>query len=380
MAEKRDYYAVLGIPKTASLDDIKKAYRELARKYHPDVTKEDPKVAEERFKEISEAYEVLVDDDKRKMYDQFGHAGVSQQFGPGGFQWSDFTHQGDIRDIFGDLGDFGFGGSLFDMFFGRGIGGRNRGPHQGQSLRYDLEISLEEAAAGGEREIEIPRSVECDACHGTGAKDGKVATCPNCGGRGQISNVQRRGYSQFVTVTACPRCGGSGKLAEARCPKCGGRGVLIKHSKIAMDIPKGAESGMKLRFAGAGDASPDGGPPGDLFVVVHVREHEAFKRDGSDLWIEWPVSFSQAALGADIEVPTIEGKAVLSVPPGTQGSAVLRMKGNGLPRLDGRGKGDQYVRVQIRVPKKLSAEQKQLLKRFEELDASRKGLFDRFKG
>jgi molecular chaperone DnaJ len=380
MAEKRDYYQVLDVLKTASIDEIKKAYRALARKYHPDVTKEDPKVAEERFKEISEAYEVLVDEDKRKMYDQFGHAGVSQQFGPGGFQWSDFTHQGDIRDIFGDLGETGLGGGLFDMFFGRGFGGANLGPHQGQSLRYDIEIGLEEAAAGGEREIEIPRSVECDACHGTGAKDGKVTTCPSCGGRGQTSKVQRRGNSQYVTVTACPRCGGSGKLAEARCPKCGVRGVLIKHTKINIGIPKGVDSGMKLRFAGAGDASPDGGPPGDLFVVVHVREHGLFKREGSDLWIEWPLSFSQAAAGAEIEVPIIDGKALLSVPPGTQGSSLLRMKGNGLPRPDGRGKGDQYVRIQIKVPRKLSPEQKTLLKRFDELEAAKKGgILDRFK-
>jgi molecular chaperone DnaJ len=379
MPEKRDYYEVLGVPKTASVDDLKKAYRELARKYHPDVTKEDKTHAEERFKEISEAYEVLVDEEKRKLYDQYGHAGLSGQFSNGGFQWSDFSHASDVRDIFGDMSS-GFGGSLFDMLFGMGgMGGRSRGPHQGQSLRYDIEINLEEAAIGGKRDISIPRTVQCELCHGTGAKDGKVTSCSQCGGKGQISQVQQRGYSRFVSVSVCPKCRGSGKIVQERCPKCEGRGVELKHSKISIDIPKGIDSGMRLRFSGAGDASPDGGPAGDLYVVVHVKEHEVFKREGADIWLDWPVEFTEAALGAEVEVPTLEGKAMLSVPAGTQDDTVMRMRGNGLPRIEGRGKGDEFVRIKIKVPKKLSPEQKELLRRFAEHGPSKKSLFDRFK-
>jgi molecular chaperone DnaJ len=376
MAEKRDYYEALGVPKTASIDDIKKAYRELARRYHPDVTKEDKAHAEERFKEISEAYEVLVDVEKRKLYDQYGHAGLSGQFSNGGFQWSDFSHASDLRDIFGDMNS-DFGNSLFDMLFG--MSGRSRGPRQGQSLRYDIEIELEEAASGGTREISIPRSVPCELCHGTGAKDGKVTTCSQCAGKGQISQVQQRGYSRFVSVAPCPRCRGSGKIILERCPRCEGRVVELKQFKISIDIPPGIDTGMRLRFSGAGDASPDGGPAGDLYVVVHVKEHEVFKRDGADIWIDWPVEFAEAALGAEVEVPTLDGKAVLNIPAGTQDDTVMRMRGNGLHRLEGRGKGDEFVRIKIKVPKKLSAEQKELLRKFAEHSPSKKGLFDRFK-
>jgi molecular chaperone DnaJ len=379
MADKRDYYEVLGVSKTASIDEIKKAYRELARKYHPDVTKEEKGHAEERFKELSEAYEVLVDADKRKLYDQYGHAGMQGQFSGGGFDWKDFTHAGDIRDIFGDSGGFGFNGNLFDMLFGMG-GRSSRGPHQGQSLRFDIEITLDDAAKGGKREITIPRTVKCDACFGTGAKDGKISTCPACGGKGQVQNVQQRGSSRFVTVSACPRCRGAGSQAEQRCPKCSGRATTLKTSKISIDIPKGIDTGMRLRFQGAGDESPDGGPPGDLFVVVHVKEDELFKRDGADLWMDWPIAFHDAALGAEVEIPTLDGKAMLNVPPGTQDDSVLRMKGNGLPRLDSRGRGDQFVRIKIKVPKKLSTEQKALLKKFAELDGAKKGILDKFKG
>jgi len=377
MAEKRDYYEVLGVPKNATLDQIKQAYRALARKYHPDVTKEDKGHAEERFKEISEAYEVLVDEEKRKLYDQYGHAGLTGQFSNGGFQWSDFTHATDLRDIFGDMGSFGFGGSIFDTLFG--FGGRGQqGPHQGQSLRYDIEITLEEAAKGGGREVTIPRSVTCEACHGTGAKDGKVQTCATCGGKGQVQHVQQRGYSRFVTVAQCPKCHGAGRTYEQRCPKCDGRGVQVKSSKISIDIPPGIDSGMRLRFAGAGDASPDGGPSGDLFVVVHVREHEVFKRDGADLWLEMPIEYWEAALGAEVEVPTLSGKAMLTIPSATQDGSVFRMKGKGLPQIESRGMGDQFVRIKIKVPRKLTSEQKALLKKLSEQEP-KKGLLDRFK-
>jgi molecular chaperone DnaJ len=374
MAEKRDYYEVLGVERQAGEDDIKKAYRQLARQYHPDVTKEDPKVAEERFKEISEAYEVLMDKQKRDLYDKYGHAGVNSQFQGGGFNWNDFTHQGDVRDIFGDMG-FG-SGNIFDMFFG---GGRSRGPHQGQSLRYDLDISLEEAAEGIKKELALPLTVKCDACGGTGSKSRKEEVCQQCGGKGQVQRVERRGYSQFISVGACPKCGGSGKDIKDPCPECDG-GWTRKRQKISLDIPKGVDTGMRLRVAGAGEPSPDGGPPGDLYVVVNIREHKIFQRDGADLYATQELSFPEAALGATIEVPTLDGKKVeMTVPAGTQPGEVQRLKGLGMPRMEGHGKGDLYIRLKLLVPKKLTAEQKELLRKFDGGEGSKKRLFGRSK-
>ncbi|OPX60728.1 MAG: chaperone protein DnaJ [Methanomassiliicoccales archaeon PtaB.Bin215] len=374
MAEKRDYYEVLGVERQAGEDDIKKAYRQLARQYHPDVTKEDPKVAEERFKEISEAYEVLMDKSKRELYDKYGHAGVNSQFQGGGFNWNDFTHQGDVRDIFGDMG-FG-SGNIFDMFFG---GGRSRGPHQGQSLRYDLDLSLEEAAEGIKKELTLPLTVKCEACGGTGSKSRKEEMCQQCQGKGQVQRVERRGYSQFISVGACPKCGGSGKDIKDPCPECDG-GWTRKRQKISLDIPKGVDTGMRLRVAGAGEPSPDGGPPGDLFVVVNVREHKIFQRDGADLYATQELSFPEAALGATIEVPTLDGKKVeMTVPAGTQPGEVQRLKGLGMPRMEGYGKGDLYIRLKLLVPKKLTAEQKELLRKFEGGEGSKKRLFGRGK-
>jgi len=386
MAKKRDYYEVLGVDRNASTEEIKKAYRRLARQYHPDVTKEDRKVAEEKFKEISEAYEVLVDDEKRKVYDSYGHAGVSGQFSGGDFDWSDFTHFSDLRDIFSDMGigfgSSGFGESIFDMFFGSmGAGNRSHGPSKGASLRYDIEISLEEAATGATKELRLPQWVRCDACNGTGAEGGSLTTCPSCGGRGQLSSVQRRGYSQFVSIQQCSQCRGTGKVAERKCRVCDGRGEKQKISRISVDIPKGVESGTRLRIPGAGKHGSMGGSPGDLYVVVHVKEHDLFKRDGPNIWLDWPISFTTAALGGEVEVPTIYGKAKLNIPPGTQGDAVLRMKNTGLERTDGRGRGDQFVRVKIRVPEKLSQEQREHLRRLQELESSseNKGIFERFR-
>jgi len=375
MAEKRDYYEVLGVERQAGEDDIKKAYRQLARQYHPDVTKEDPKVAEERFKEISEAYEVLMDKQKRDLYDKYGHAGVNSQFQGGGFNWNDFTHQGDVRDIFGDMG-FG-SGNIFDMFFG---GGRSRGPRQGQSLRYDLDISLEEAAEGINKELTLPLTVKCDACGGTGSKSRKEEVCQQCQGKGQVQRVERRGYSQFISVGACPKCGGSGKDIKDPCPECDG-GWTRKRQKISLDIPKGVDTGMRLRVAGAGEPSPDGGgPPGDLFVVVNIREHKIFQRDGADLYATQEISFPEAALGATMEVPTLDGKKVeMNIPAGTQPGEVQRLKGLGMPRMEGYGKGDLYIRLKLVVPKKLTAEQKDLLRKFDGGDGSKKRLFGRGK-
>jgi molecular chaperone DnaJ len=362
MPAKQDYYEVLGIGKSASKDEIKKAYRKLAMKYHPDMNKEKPKEAEERFKDISEAYEVLVDDEKRKRYDQYGHAGLRDTFSGGGFDWSDFTHFEDLSDIFGNMSGFGFGGSIFEQFFGGGT--RRAGPQEGRSLRYDIEISLEDAAKGLEKEIRIPHSVSCDACNGQGAKPGDISTCETCRGAGQVQRGQKRGYTNFVTIAACPGCGGSGKKITKPCTECSGAGSKKTTSTITISIPKGAEDGTRLRMRGAGDAGPNGGPPGDLFVVVHIANHEVFQREGMDLLVEVPISFSEAAIGAEVRVPTLEGSALVTIPQGTQTGTNFRLKGKGMPDMHGRGQGDQFVRVVVTTPKKLTNEQKDLLKKF----------------
>lgn len=382
MSQKRDYYEVLGIARGASKDEIKNAYRRLARKHHPDMNKDNPKAAEEKFKEISEAYEVLADDEKRAKYDQFGHAGVQDTFRHGGFDWADFTHYGDISDIFGDLGGFGFGGSIFEQFFGRA---QRRGPQEGRSLRYDIEVTLDEVAKGVEKDLRIPRSVECKSCRGQGAKSTDFKTCQTCGGAGQVQRSQRRGNASFVTITQCPTCKGSGKLITKACAECGGSGTTQTMSSIKVSIPKGAEEGMRLRIRGAGEPSPNGGPPGDLIIVVHIAEHPVFIRDGKDLFVEAPISFSQAALGDEIEVPTLDGKALVTIPPGTQTGTVLRLKGKGLPDMRERVSGDQFVKVTVVTPTKLTNEQKDLLKRFGqsvgkyERSATKKSFFSGFR-
>lgn len=361
MARKRDYYEVLGVQRGASKEEIKNAYRRLARKHHPDMNKDNPKAAEEKFKEISEAYEVLADDEKRARYDRYGHEGVQDAFRTGGFQWSDFTHFGDISDIFGDLGGFGFGGSIFEQFFGRP---QRRGPQEGRSLRYDVEVTLEEVAKGVEKDLRIPRSVECKSCSGQGAKAGDFKTCPTCGGAGQVQRSQRRGNTSFVTITQCPACRGTGRHVTKACAECGGSGTTQTVSNIKVSIPKGAEEGTRLRIRGAGEPSPDGGPPGDLMIVVHVAEHPIFIRDGSDLFVEAPISFSQAALGDQIEVTTLDGRALVTIPPGTQTGTVFRLKGKGLPDMRDRGSGDQFVKVTVVTPTKLTSEQRELLRKF----------------
>jgi len=382
MAQKRDYYEVLGVGRNASKEEIKKAYRKLAMKYHPDMNKDDPKKAEEKFKEISEAYEVLVDDEKRARYDQFGHEGVQSAFRTGGFDWSDFTHFADISDIFGDLGGFGFGGSIFDQFFGRSA---RRGPQEGRSLRYDIEISIEEAARGVEKEIRVPHSVACKTCEGAGAKSGDMKTCPTCKGSGQIQRGQRRGYTSFVTITNCPTCRGTGKQVLKKCPDCDGAGVTQTTSTIKVSVPKGADEGMRLRIRGAGEASPNGGQPGDLYIVVHIAEHPVFTRDGNDLWVEAPISFAQAALGAEIKVPTLDGDALVTIPAGTQTGTVFRLKGRGMPDLRGYSTGDQFVKVVVVTPTKLTPQQKELLRQLDESTGpyhrsdSKKSVFRRFR-
>ena len=367
--------------KGASKEEIKRAYRRLAKKYHPDLNKDNPKEAEEKFKEVSEAYEVLSDPQKRVNYDKFGHAGVD--FGPGGFEWSNFTRYGDVEDIFGDVfrdffgGNFGFsrtrgGESIFEDIFGRG--GYTRAEERyrpraerGSDIRYDLEIDLEEAAKGMEKELNVSKEERCPSCGGTGASPGGLKTCSACGGTGQIKNVQRQGFAQFISISVCPRCGGRGEVVEKPCENCGGSGKIRVSKRISVRIPAGVDTGSRLRIAGEGGAGERGGPSGDLYVVVHVREHEFFRREGSNLFCEVPVRFAQAVFGDEIEVRTIEGgKAKIKMPPGTQSNTVFRLKNRGMPDLRGHGRGNMLVRVKVVTPTKVSKRQKELLREFDD--------------
>jgi len=374
--KKRDYYDVLGLSRDAPRDDIKRAYRTLAKKYHPDLNKDDTAGAEVKFKEVSEAYEVLADENKRKMYDQYGHQAVDQSFGQQGFTWDQFTHFSDLEDLFGGF-DF-FGGDPFGVF-----GQRRRsstGPRPGDDLRYDLEITLEEAARGLEREIDLPRSATCEACGGSGAEKGTAPRkCTRCGGAGRVQNVRTQGYSQFITIAGCESCGGRGTIMDKPCRSCRGAGVVAREERIEISIPPGVDTGVRLRVGGKGEAGRRGGPPGDLYVVVHVGRHPRFQREGSDLYTESPISFPQAVLGAEIDVPTLDGAARLTIPPGTQTHTVFRMQGNGMPRFGRGGRGDQFVRVEVATPRNLTDRQKELLREFareggETID-ERKGFF-----
>ncbi len=381
MAAKKDYYDTLGVDKGASQDGIKRAYRRLAKKYHPDLNKDNTKDAEEKFKEVSEAYEVLSDQQKRTNYDSFGHAGVD--FGPGGFDWSHFTRFNDIDDIFGDLlrdlfgggrgfgrggGGAGVGSAIFDEFFGRGYtraDGRYR-PERGSDIRYGLEIDLEEAVKGMEKEISIVKEEQCPSCKGTGASSGGLGTCSTCGGTGQTRKVQRQGFAQFVSISTCPRCGGRGKVIEKPCEDCNGSGKNRVNKRISVRVPPGVDTGSRLRIAGEGGAGERGGPPGDLYVVIHVREHEFFKRAGDDLFCDIPIRFAQAALGDEIEVKTIDGNvARIKMPAGTQSGTVFRLKNKGMPDLKGYGRGNMLVKVDVVTPAKLSKKQKELLREFD---------------
>lgn len=352
---RRDYYEILNVPRDAGKDDIKNAYRKLALQYHPDRNKSPE--AEETFKEISEAYAVLSDDEKRAQYDQFGHAGIDSRY-----SWDDLFRGVDFGEIFRDIG-FGFGGfdSIFDRFFG--TGGRRR-VARGADLRYDTSISLEETYSGVRREIEVPRTEICPTCGGTGAKPGtKPKRCPRCNGAGQVQHVQEAGFARFVRIEPCNTCRGRGTVVDAPCGECRGTGRVRRTRKISIKVPPGVDSGSHLRLAGEGEAGEAGEPPGDLYIVVHVKPHESLQRDGDDLIYRAEVGFTDLALGKDIEVPTLEGMARVKVPPGTQPGTVLRLRGKGMPRARG-GKGDQLIEVLIRIPTKLTNRQKELLKEF----------------
>ncbi len=341
---ERDYYEILSVSRTASPDEIKKAYRKMALKYHPDRNPSN-KEAEEKFKEASEAYEVLSDTEKRQIYDQYGHEGL---------RGSGFTGFHGFEDIFSSFGD------IFGDFFG--FGGHSRtGPARGDDLRYDLEITFEEAAFGKEAELEIPRTVTCDVCGGTGAKPGtQPITCPACGGRGQVSRSQ--GF--FSISSTCPSCRGTGQLIPEPCETCQGMGRIKQKRKVSLKIPAGVDTGSRLRLRGEGEAGERGGPPGDLYVVIHVQAHDFFEREGDDIYCKIPIPFTMAALGGKLDVPTIDGAESLQIKKGTQSGEVFRLKGKGFPRLRGYGKGDEIIQVIVKVPKKLTKRQETLLKEF----------------
>ena len=361
MPEKKDYYEVLGVPKDSSEKDIKGAYRKLAMKYHPDRSEEPD--AEEKFKELSEAYAVLSDPEKRQKYDQFGHAGINSQYSQ-----EDLFRGVNFEDL---LRGFGFGGgggrgggeSIFDMFFGGG--GRSRGPARGRDLRYDIQITLEQAATGLESTIEVPRTENCSTCRGSGAKPGTSPTvCSNCHGSGQITRAQNTPFGQMVTSSACPKCGGRGQIIVNPCGDCGGTGRVRKSRKINIKIPPGVEDGQHLKLRAQGDAGAQGAESGDLYVIINVMPHPKFQRVDSDLLLESSISFTQAALGAELEVPTLSGRAKIKVPAGTQTGTIFRLRGKGMPRLQGIGAGDLHVKVKIKTPNTLTERQKQLLEAY----------------
>ena len=366
---KRDYYEVLGVSKNAAADEIKKAYRNLALKYHPDrVPAERKKEAEERFKEISEAYEVLIDSQKRSNYDQYGHSGVEGAFKQGGFTWQDFHHFDDIKNIFGefDLSDlfkgFGFGGDVFGEEFGTTTRRRAQGlQRRGADLEYSLEIEFEEAAFGAEKTLTIPRHEACSECGGSGARPGsKKERCPACGGRGQI--VSSGGF--FNIARTCDRCGGEGEFIKSPCPSCGGRGRVRIKRNITVKIPAGVDSGSRLRVHGEGEAGEKGGRRGDLYVAIYVKRHEIFERQDYDIYCEVPISFVTAVFGGELEIPTLGGKAKMKIPAGTQSGRVFRLRGKGIAHLSDGGIGDEMVKVQVEVPTDLTQEQKRLLKEY----------------
>jgi len=369
MVEEKDYYKTLGVSKDASKEEIKKAYKKLAKKYHPDLNKDNPS-AEKKFKEINEAASVLTDDQKRSQYDQFGSAGP--QFGGSGFG-------GGFEGFSGGFGDFDFN-DIFSSFFGGGSP-RRRGPRQGDDLRYDVEITLEDVAKGLEKNIRVKKTDKCSHCGGKGGTG--LKTCSTCHGRGTIVQQRRTAFGIFQSQTTCPTCHGRGETIEEKCSFCHGTGQEIIEKTIKVSIPKGVSDGTRLRIAGEGEAGEAGAPSGDLYVFIHVKEHDLFQRDGSDLYVEVPITFAQATLGATIEVPTILGKAELKVPQGTQPETLLRMKGKGLPNLRHYGTGDQYVKITIDVPTKLNKKQKELLMAFEESLKGKKPhekLLDKIKG
>jgi len=374
MADKRDYYEVLGVPRTASQDEIKRAYRRLARKHHPDVNPGDAE-AESRFKEINEAYEVLSDTEKRSLYDRFGHSAVNggaNGYPPG---YGGFTV------------DFGGFGDIFDMFFGAGTRHTTRerpSVERGSDLRYDIELTLEEAATGVERKIRLTKLETCDVCEGSGiGEGGSTETCPTCRGTGQVRQQQQTFLGTQIMITTCPRCEGEGRIITNPCRECGGQGRVRRTSEKTVKIPAGVDDGTRVRIAGEGEAGAKGGPPGDLYIVTFIKPHEIFERRGNDLWREIEVPMTQAALGATIKIKTLDGEENLNIAEGTQHGEIYTLRDKGMPDLRGHGRGDLNVIVKIKVPAKLTEEEKNVLRQFAELRGEdtggqeEKGFFER---
>ncbi|MFJ5768553.1 molecular chaperone DnaJ [Psychrobacillus sp. NPDC093180] len=366
--EKRDYYEVLGVSKGASQDEIKKAYRKLSKQYHPDINKAAD--ADAKFKEITEAYEVLSDDQKRAQYDQFGHAGPNQGFGG-----------------FGGGDGFGFE-DIFSSFFGGGGSSRRRDPNaprKGSDLQYTMTIEFEEAVFGKETEIDVAKEETCDTCTGTGAKPGThPEKCSHCNGQGQVNVTQDTPFGRIQTKRACHYCEGTGKIIKEKCSTCHGKGTVNKRKKIKVTIPAGVDDGQQLRVSGQGEPGVNGGPAGDLYIVFRVKADPRFERDGDDIYYELPLTFAQAALGDEIEVPTVQGKVKLKIPAGTQSQTTFRLKGKGVKNVHGYGTGDQHVVVKVITPKKLTEKQKQLLREFAEIsgdipEEQGSSLFDKIK-
>lgn len=363
MAVKKDYYEVLEVDKNASEEEIKRAYRRLAKKYHPDLNQGD-KEAEAKFKEINEAYEVLSDKEKRAKYDQFGHSA----FDPNGFGGGGFGGFGDFTGGFGDIGD------IFETFFGGGGFGfstsssrKKSGPRRGSDLKYELEIEFEEAAFGVKKEINVTRNETCPNCKGSGAKDGSgIETCRTCGGTGEVRHIQNSPLGRIVNVRTCESCHGEGKIIKNPCSTCLGRGIVKKSRKITIDIPAGVDEGSILTLRGEGEPGQKGGPNGDLYVYLKVKPHKIFKRDGSDLFCEIPISFARAALGGTISIPTLEGNVDYALEEGTQTGTTFKLRGKGVKSLKRNTKGDLYFTVKVEVPRRLNEKQKELLKQFAE--------------
>ncbi len=369
--DKRDYYEILGVQRGAPEEEIKKAFRQLAKKYHPDLNPGN-KEAEEKFKEINEAFQVLSDPKKRAQYDQFGHSAFRPE------DFADFRRYSSFEEI---LRNFGFG-DIFDAFSPFGQRARaQEWPREGADLRYDLEITLEEAFHGASRKLEVPHLEQCPACGGTGAAPGHLKACTNCNGTGEIRSVRRGPFGQMISVRTCTTCGGRGKIAEKVCTGCRGRQRVERIRKIEVNIPKGVNDGQYLRISGEGEPGVFGGPPGDLYVVVHITPHGTFERQGADLLCRTTIDLASAILGSEIEVPTITGKASLRIPPGTQSHTVFRLKGQGMPYLNAPGRGDQLVLVVVHIPERLNREQKEVVRKLfsEKKAVTAPGFFDRLR-
>ncbi len=379
---KRDYYEVLGIDKNADESTIKKAYRKLAMQYHPDKNP-DNKQAEDKFKEASEAYEVLSNSDKKRKYDQFGHAGVDSSFGQGGFDFNrDFSHAGDFSDIFG-----GFG-SIFEQFFGGNMGGaggqKRRGKPKGEDIRVEVSLSLTEIAKGVDKKIKVKVKEKCDTCSGTGSADGHTHTCRQCNGRGYIQTARRSLFGTIASNETCPTCSGEGVVIENKCSTCGGSGRAVKTRTVNVSIPPGVSEGQYINLRGQGNVGFRGGAKGDLLVLISEKDDSIFEREGNDIICNYPISFSQAALGADILVPTLTGKIKMKIPAGTQSGKVFRLRGQGLPQLQSHHVGDLYVKISVITPSQLSADERDLLIKLSKFDAEHrlhpeKSFFDKLK-